>query len=190
MVSNFREDGIATTKKQAKHDAAKKMVERIKGLVDGLSEIVEDDDSSESLKIKNKNAEECYLALVNSKMVNLGIKLDEYHIKLKNSLETEKRNEILQELACIFPEKLFSNSYEDVTDELLNEKLSRVETLLLDINIKLHRKDITNGNYFIIAIVLNTCPSITQMGMGSNKTIASWKALLETITSLRMLLSE
>ncbi|XP_012229073.1 RISC-loading complex subunit TARBP2-like [Linepithema humile] len=193
-VSNFKEDGVATTKKQAKHDAAKRMVERIKGLVDGLNDLQIDEDeeeSSDSIETMNKNARECYQTLIKSKMVNLGIKLDDYHIKLKDSLEAEKRSKILQELRCIFPDKLSDNSHEYVTNEFLMDKLSRVETLLSDANITLNMKEIeTNGKCFVTAIVLNTCPSITQMGKGNNKTIASWEALLQIINSLTILLSE
>lgn len=198
-ISNFEEDGMATTKKQAKHDAAKKMVDKIKNLVDNSNGSYRERNEEESLsnssiatidtELMNKNAEERYCALTKTaRKVNLGIKLAEYHNNFRNCLETDKRNKILEQLQCIFPNKFFENEY--VTNEFLMKKLSELETILLEIDVTMNVKDIlTDNQYFMRAIELNTCPLITQIGMGRDKVEASWKALTQLIASLKLLLS-
>lgn len=195
IMSNFREDGVATTKKQAKHEAAKKMVQRIRGLVGRLNELPIDSEnkSSDSLEIMNEKAKEYYQTLVNSRRVNLGIKINDYHTKFGDSFEMEKRKATLNELYSIFPhDEHLKDSNEHITEELLMEKLSKLETLLSELNITINTKDINsvNSTCFMTAIALNTCPSLLQIGMGNSKLIASWEALLRMVRSLIMLFSD
>lgn len=193
-MSNFVEEGVQSTKKQAKHEAARKMVERIKGLVNQMNST---DDKEESLnssvtdetEIMNRNAKEYYQALNKStRKINLGIKLAEYHIKWRDSLEEDKRNKMLEELDCIN----FNETCDD-TDELnklIRETLSRLETILLEVNVTVNTKDIlADNNYFMKTIELNTCPLLTQIGMGKTKQEALWNALFQMINSLKLLLS-
>ncbi|XP_012535170.1 RISC-loading complex subunit TARBP2 [Monomorium pharaonis] len=199
-VSNFEEDGIATTKKQAKHDAAKKMVDRIKSLVIDSSFYKERSEEESLLnssiktidiELMNKNAEERYHALTKTRKVNLGLKLAEYHNNFKNSLEIDKRNNIVERLQHIFSNNFFGGELfqSNITIESLTEKTSELETILSEIDVTMNIKDMVGENQcFMTAIELNTSPLITQIGMGKNKLEASWKALAQVITSLKVLL--
>lgn len=201
-ISNFEEDGTATTKKQAKHDAAKRMVDRIKGLVNNSNELhkenSEEDFSNSSIttvdmKLMNKNAEERYRALNKpTRKINLGIKLTEYHVNWRDSLETDKCDKILEQLKDVFPNECFNIEF--ITNEILTDKISKLETILSEIDVKINMKDMISGDdceipYFIKAIELNTCPILTQIGLGNDDVEASWKALCQLIESIRLLLS-
>lgn len=191
-VSNFVEEGVQSTKKQAKHEAARRMVERIRGLVNQMNSSEDREESLNSsvtneTEIMNRNAKEHYLALTKRK-INLGIRLAEYHIKWRDSLEIDKRNKILEELSCMN----FNENCDD-TDELsklIKETLSRLETILLEVNVTVDTKDIlADNNCFMKIIELNTCPLLTQIGMGKTKQEAFWNALSQMTDSLKLLLS-
>ncbi|KAG5343505.1 PRKRA kinase, partial [Acromyrmex charruanus] len=196
-VSNFEEDGIATTKKQAKHDAAKRMVDKIKGLMNNLYDFCKpknkEDSSNSSVTTidtdtMNKNAEERYRTLIKSRKINLGLKLADYHIYWRDSLETDKRDKILEQLECIFPNEMIDiDDY--ITEDSIMEKISLLETILSEIDITINMNDITSDKYCIKSIQLNTCPLLTQFGMGRNKLEASWEALSRIIKSIKLLLS-
>ncbi|GAB1864789.1 Interferon-inducible double stranded RNA-dependent protein kinase activator A-like protein [Camponotus japonicus] len=195
-VSNFVEEGVQSTKKQAKHEAARKMVERIQGLVNQMNSTEDKEESlsssvvvTDETEIMNRNAKEYYQAVTKStRKINLGIRLAEYHTKWRDSLEEDKRNKILEELHCIN----FNETCDD-TDELnklIRETLSRLETILLEVNVTVNTKDIlADNNYFMKTIELNTCPLLTQIGMGKTKQEAFWNALSQMIDSLKLLLS-
>ncbi|XP_071575960.1 RISC-loading complex subunit TARBP2 [Temnothorax nylanderi] len=196
-VSSFEEDGIATTKKQAKHDAAKRMVDRIKCVVNNSNDFhkekSEEDSSNSSIttidtELMNKNAEERYRALAKTaRKINLGIKLAEYHIKWRDSLEEDKRNKILEQLESIFPNEFFGNEF--ITNESITEKISELASVLSEVDVTINTKDIiSESHYFMKAIELNTCPLLMQIGMGRNEVEASWKALSQVIKSLKLLL--
>lgn len=199
-ISNFEEDGTATTKKQAKHDAAKRMVDRIKGLVnnpnDSYTEIertIEEASNpsvgSIDIELINKNAEERFRALTKMpRKINLGIKLADYHVKWKNSLETVKRDQILEQLECIFPNEFFNNN--GISNEFIMEKISELKTVLSEFDVMINMMDINvDSSYFMKAIELNTCPILTQIGMGKDNVEASWVALCQMIKTLKLLLS-
>jgi len=194
-VSNFVEEGVQSTKKQAKHEAARKMVERIQGLVNQMNSTEDKEESlnspvvTDETEIMNRNAKEYYQAVTKStRKINLGIRLAEYHTKWRDSLEEDKRNKILEELHCIN----FNETCDD-TDELnklIRETLSRLETILLEVNVTVNTKDIlADNNYFMKTIELNTCPLLTQIGMGKTKQEAFWNALSQMIDSIKLLLS-
>lgn len=199
-ISNFEEDGIATTKKQAKHDAAKRMVDRIKDLVNSSSsytETNEEDTLNRSITtidtdLMNKNVEECYRALNRpTRKINLGIKLAEYHVHWRDSLEVDKRDKVLEQLKDIFPNEFLNNEF--ITNEILTEKISELETVLSEVEVKISMKNMTSDScespYFIKALELNTCPILTEIGIAKNDVEASWKALYQMIESIKLLLS-
>lgn len=198
-ISNFEEDGTATTKKQAKHDAAKRMIDRIKGLVNNSNDVYKEKDEEDSsnasittvdTELMNKRAEERYRAhKTTTRKINLGIKLAEYHVKLKDSLE-DKHDKVLEQLEYIFPDEFFNNKF--VTDELIMEKISELESVLSEIDVKISLKSLNannNNRYILMLIELSTSPVITQIGMGRDSVEASWKALCQMIRSLQLLLS-
>lgn len=192
-VSNFVEEGVQSTKKQAKHEAARKMVERIKGLVNQMNS-TEDKESlnssvTDETEIMNRNAKEHYHALTKTtRKINLGIRLAEYHIKWRDSLEVDKRNKILEELNYMNFKENCNDT--DELNKLITETLSRLETILLEVNVTVNTRDIlADNNYFMKTIELNTCPLFTQIGMGKTKQEASWNALSQIIDCLKLLLS-
>ncbi|XP_012063963.1 PREDICTED: interferon-inducible double-stranded RNA-dependent protein kinase activator A homolog [Atta cephalotes] len=189
-MSNFEEDGIATTKKQAKHDAAKRMVDKIKSLMN-KSKNKEDSSNSSITTIDtdtmNKNAEERYRTLIKSRKINLGLKLADYHTYWRDSLETDKRDKILQQLECVFPNEMIDIDY--IIEDDIMEKISQLETILSEIDITINMNDITSDKYYVKSIQLNTCPLLTQFGMGRNNLEASWEALSRIIQSIKLLLS-
>lgn len=194
-VSNFVEEGVQSTKKQAKHEAARKMVDRIKGLVNQMNSTEDREESLNSsvvideTEIMNRTAKEYYHTLSKStRKINLGIRLAEYHTKWRDSLEEDKRNKILEELNCINFNKISDDT--DQSSKLIKETLSRLETILLEIDVTINTKDIlADNNYFMEIIELNTCPFLTQIGMGTNKQEAFWNALSRMIDCLKLLLS-
>jgi len=189
-MSNFEEDGIATTKKQAKHDAAKRMVDKIKSL---MNKPKNKEDSSNSsittidIDTMNKNAEERYHTLTKSRKINLGLKLADYHTYWRDSLETDKRDKILEQLECVFPNEMIDIDY--IIEDDIMEKISQLETILSEIDITINMNDVSSDKYCIKSIQLNTCPLLTQFGMGRNNLEASWEALSRIIQSIKLLLS-
>ncbi|EZA60759.1 hypothetical protein DMN91_001820 [Ooceraea biroi] len=190
-VSSFTEDGVSTTKKQAKHEAARKMIDKIQELVDGLNDTSANENELLSVETDhteaNENAKRYYQS-IKPKKINLGIKLSEYHVKWKDSLEIDKRNEILKELDCIIENS--NKSERHVTNELITEILFMLETLLTDLNITINMRNLNaNNHYFMKAIQLDTCPVITHIGAGATEQLASWQAILLMINSIKLLLS-
>lgn len=199
-VSSFEEDGTATTKKQAKHDAAKKMVDKIRALMTSSNdhnyhkEKDKGDSSNSSIttidtELMNKNAEEYYRTLKMTRKVNLGIKLAEYHVNWKDSLETEKRDKILEQLEYLFPDEFFNEEF--IIDGSITEKVSKLKTVLSDVDVTINIKDIPtqDDDCVMMAIELNTCPLLVQIGMGRDNVEATWKALSQVIKSIKLLLS-
>ncbi|KAM0733400.1 Protein Loquacious [Formica fusca] len=200
-VSSFIEEGIASTKKQAKHEAARKMVEIIKDLVNQVNGTKDKEECAKCAKclnssiatdqteIMNRKAEECYHALSKSmRKINLGIKCSEYHTKWRDSLEMDKRNKILKELHYIH----FNETYDDIDqfNKIIEEKLSRLEIILSEVNVTVNIKDImAENNYFMKSIEITTCPILTQIGMGKTNLEAFKNALSQMVETLQLLLS-
>lgn len=189
---------MASTKKQAKHEAARKMVELIKDLVNQVNGTKDKEECAKALKssvttdqieIMNRNAEECYHVVTKSiRKINLGLKCSEYHIKWRDSLEMDKRNKILNELHYIH----FNETYDDIDqfNKEIEKTLSRLEIILSEINVTINIKDIiAENNYFMKSIELTTCPILTQIGMGKTNLEAYKNALSQMIESLELLLS-
>lgn len=197
-VSSFVEEGVASTKKMAKHDAAGRMVKRIKGLVNQLNSIEDEEGSlnssltSNKTEIMNRNAKEYYYSFHKSmKKMNLGIRLAEYHTKWRDSLEIDKRMKVLEELKeldFIYLNKKYLDT--DEFTELIQEILSKLEIILSDINVMINRKEIPADNqYHMKTLELNTCPNLTQIGIGKSEQEADWNALIKMVEFLILLLS-
>ncbi|XP_035720461.1 RISC-loading complex subunit TARBP2-like [Vespa mandarinia] len=187
VLSTFKEEGIATTKKQAKHEAAKKMLNRIKELVSvNYPEFLDNDEQSQ-LKINdmisNSIAEARYPQLnrFSSKKVNLGLKISDYHIKLKNSFMTI-RQELLTNLQSI---------RHDTSDyNMVNTILYRLQEILtpLAIQVTITLLNSINPDIFVVSIETDTSPSIVQCSSGTTKKEAEYKAVLNLIDSIILLL--
>ncbi|XP_015432542.1 PREDICTED: RISC-loading complex subunit tarbp2-like [Dufourea novaeangliae] len=92
-VANFKEFGIAKTKKQAKQEAAKKMLHKITDLVaesqDRQDPFNLEFEKNEEESTSNNMAKALYPSLSNLPLqtkVNLGYRLLDYHSKVKDSL--------------------------------------------------------------------------------------------------------
>ncbi|XP_025154807.1 interferon-inducible double-stranded RNA-dependent protein kinase activator A homolog B isoform X2 [Harpegnathos saltator] len=190
VVSNFSEDGVGTTKKQAKHDAAKKMVDKINSLVNGKLKslsIENDPENNKDFELSSEFAKSKYCILKKlTRKTNLGIRLTEYHTVTRDNLDTDLRHKILEELCNLIP-----SDFSQVTDELLLEKLSKLGNLLSEVNIALILQDarfIDTRNYTKI-MQLDTCPPIIQIGIGKTEAEATFKALSYMISTLKLLWS-
>lgn len=83
IVATFKEVGVAKTKKQAKQDAAKKMLHKITDLVADIKDkdLCSLEINEKKRKIEQANILKSYISLSTAKKVNLGFKLSDYHIK-------------------------------------------------------------------------------------------------------------
>ncbi|XP_014471218.1 PREDICTED: RISC-loading complex subunit TARBP2-like isoform X2 [Dinoponera quadriceps] len=192
VVSNFTETGVGKTKKQAKHDAAKKMADRINNIImDKLKDISMESSSQNNDrpdKKLNEIAESKYCVvrkLISSRKINLGVKLTEYHTIMRDNLDADLRCKILEELHNLIPDHLTL-----ITDELITKKLSELQNLLSEANISFILQDLqlTDSNESSMMIQLDTCPPITQIGIGKTEAEAIFKALSHIISTLKLLL--
>ncbi|XP_043493171.1 RISC-loading complex subunit TARBP2-like isoform X1 [Polistes fuscatus] len=174
ILSMFKEIGVATTKKQAKHEAARKMLNRIKDLVViSYPELLNDD-----YDVVNSSSN---ASKISQKKVNLGLKISEYHLALKKFI-TLMEKEILTDLKLI---KLDMDK-----SELPDDILKRLETILTPLAISYNVTSLVSNvsDNFIVCIDLDTSPSIVQCGMGKSKEEATFKAIAEIIDCLIILL--
>lgn len=196
-VCNFTEVGTGTTKKQAKHEAAKKMIDKISDLMTEFngSRVEENypNINSTEIVLANKAASIKYTALSKTlitKKSNLGIKLSKYHTILKDSIDIDIRHKVVEELHDIISQKL----NEIITDEVIIKKISKFEEVLSEIDVTLSIKDveidITDPQIpFLRVLQLDTYPVITQIGIGKTEKEAICQALVQTIKTLITLLS-
>ncbi|XP_032690211.1 interferon-inducible double-stranded RNA-dependent protein kinase activator A homolog B-like isoform X2 [Odontomachus brunneus] len=193
VVSNFTEDGVGTTKKQAKHVAAKKMVDKINNLImDKLKNFSIDNfqgsESDEDIKLSNEIVKSKYCKLrkfTAPRKINLGVKLAEYHTIMRDNIDTDLRCKILEELRNLIPNNL------KLTDEVIIEKFSKLEDLLSEVNIAIIMQDVqfSESDSCSKVLQLDTCPPITQIGIGKTELEAAFKALSYMISTLKVLLS-
>lgn len=187
ILSTFKEEGIATTKKQAKHEAAKKMLNRIKELVSVNYPEFLDNDEPDQLKINemitNSIAEARYpqLSKMTSKKVNLGLKVSDYHTKLKNSFMT-----IRQELLT----SLESLNTDPNDPSLADSLLSNLQEILTPLSIQITLTELSPNSpgIFIMSAEVDTSPTIVQCSPGKTKQEAEYKVLLNLVDSLILLL--
>lgn len=194
-MSNFTEDGVGTTKKQAKHVAAKKMVDKINNLImDKLKNLTVDSnfqgsESDEDIKLSNEIVKSKYCTLrkfTAPRKINLGVKLAEYHTIMKDNLDVVLRCKILEELCNLIP-----SDVKLITDEVIIEKFSKLENLLSEVNIAIIMQDVQflDSDDYSKILQLDTCPPITQIGIGKTEPEAAFKALSYMISTLKLLLS-
>ncbi|XP_003708042.2 interferon-inducible double-stranded RNA-dependent protein kinase activator A isoform X2 [Megachile rotundata] len=188
-VSTFKEIGVAKTKKQAKQEAAKKMLDKISDLVanqdENLSE--ENDDTTKKENIANELAKARYplLSRLPTKKVNLGVKLSEYHIKLKNSFPSDIYTDLIEKLESFIP-KDKSNVSEEYVETLLSEFSEFLSTLGLNIsNVTLESNKADNH---VVLMKINTFPEITQISCADTDTQARFFAIINLINTMLFLL--
>ncbi|KAK0089734.1 hypothetical protein PV325_005881 [Microctonus aethiopoides] len=188
IVSSFREEGKATTKKQAKHEAARKMCTRIKELVENTKsssafmQINDDDDD-----IKGSDVKALFYNKFYRKKDNLGVKVADYHMKLTMHHHIEVRHEIVKKLEE-WRHYLRQNDISELGDpfETLREQLKEI---LSPLNIDMQKIVITTDEKnFMVAIYLNTTPEINQVQIGSDINQMIVPAIFQIIDALVLLL--
>lgn len=200
MVSTLTETGVASSKKEAKHNAARKMIDRLIPLLNtDLDELLIDNDresssSSETemdmTSCEKKSLPRTWKNTILRKMpvvtkCNFGMRLKSYHNALKNSLTAEASLEICNKLDYIRSEIVDQSP----TTELVREILSKLENLLSEIDVSISMKDMDSNNCFMKAIQLDCTPTLVQIGVGKTELDASFKAIDKIMSSLKLLLS-
>ncbi|XP_053989742.1 RISC-loading complex subunit TARBP2-like [Hylaeus volcanicus] len=174
LVATFKEVGIARTKKQAKQDAAKKMLDKITDLVADLKDI--------DLCCSKSDNE-----LPMTKKSNLGFKVSEYHTKFRNSFSTNECEDIIQKLESLIPQE-YNNS--NISEDFVEDFFSKVKEFLstLDLNISAMHLECVNSESYIVALRLNTSPKIVQISVEKTIAEAKFYTILKLINSVVLLL--
>ncbi|XP_076643643.1 protein Loquacious [Halictus rubicundus] len=186
-VANFREVGVARTKKQAKQEAAKKMLHKLIDLVADLNVTELSNEESKGSGEENeaneiaKSRYPTLSRLPTTKKINLGFKIAEYHIKVKESLSTELCNDLGQKL-----ELLVSQDHSNITKEYVQEFQLSLKDLLLSVNLELWCAVLEpiKENTYVIAAKVNTSPEIVEIAIADTEENAMFNALLKLINIL------
>lgn len=192
IVSTFKEEGVAKTKKQAKHEAAKKMLDRITDVVAGKMQdlgiyvkreaVMHDLETNEIAKTRYPDLTK--LPVI--KKPNLGVTISEYHKKIKDTVEEDVRIDVIKKLNNLINDaKLKSNS--DATYETL---CSKFRELLTPLNIGLEEICLStiSGSGSIIGISLDTSPALIEMSYAEDKNNARIAAIIKVMTALHTML--
>lgn len=184
-VTTFKETGIARTKKQAKQEAAKKMLDKINELTSGLSigtkkELDERKDYSQIAKARYP----ALSRLPTSRKINLGVKISEYHIQFKHMFDTEMQKELTEKLASIIPQDE-NDSSEEFVEDMLNKLREVLAIIGLDITTSVF-PSITEK--FVVTMRIDTSPSIVEFAVGDTKTEAHMHTITKMIKTFILLL--
>lgn len=197
LVSTFVEEGIAKTKKQAKHEAARKMLERISDIVPDDQNAIDsaDDENQKKEQMASKMAIARYpfLSMVHSETgkskINWGLKIVNFHQRLKNCFDDEKRSNVLEKLELL--SDLHKQCQNDMNEDNFAELKQEFESLLNSIDIQyLHNvfKSVESKPLFILGIQLNTAPDIHEIGFGDTETQAEVSAIEKIIQTMTFFL--
>ncbi|XP_011504752.1 PREDICTED: interferon-inducible double-stranded RNA-dependent protein kinase activator A homolog B-like [Ceratosolen solmsi marchali] len=190
LVSTFIEEGTATTKKQAKHEAARKMLNRISSVVtDGVINKLSDSKTN-MMDIRNEVAIAKYgkLSKTNNEIVkpkvNWGVKISNYYKSLKERLSEQERNEFLVLLEDI------EIGLENIANT--HELKQKFENVMESFEIPVYYMKYSSNKNFntksIISIKLNTAPDIQEFGYGQNIMSAEANAIKNIIDTVKSLL--
>ncbi|XP_061932018.1 interferon-inducible double-stranded RNA-dependent protein kinase activator A homolog [Apis cerana] len=180
-VATLKEIGIAKTKKQAKQEAAKKMLDKLSDLVPDLNNISDKKKQNIDQEMENSNkiAKAQYTKLSKlpaAKKVNLGVKLSEYHIQFKSQYDDETRKEIIERILSVIP-----SNQNHVSEECIEHLIKKFEDILIDIGLDFTSLCIPSSENIIVAMRINTCPSIVELALGETKSETKLRALQKMI---------
>lgn len=187
VVSSFKEQGTATTKKQAKQIAAKKMLDRIQNLVKDLKVDSPLDEQWQSRKrkqiIEDEIAKARYPELTIAKR-NLGLKVSEYHVSLQSTLEEEVCSTVIQQLKDLLDD--INNS---VDIDNIDQFMACLKDILLLVNFDVRKAIVKCKCETDIAVMvrINARPEVVEVGTGKDIHEAensSIKALIQTLLIL------
>ncbi|XP_015432541.1 PREDICTED: interferon-inducible double-stranded RNA-dependent protein kinase activator A homolog [Dufourea novaeangliae] len=197
-VANFKEFGIAKTKKQAKQEAAKKMLHKITDLVaesqDRQDPFNLEFEKNEEESTSNNMAKALYPSLSNLPLqtkVNLGYKLVDYHCKIKDSFNVDMLDDFIDKLQCLNTQyELVRHS--NVSEEFVQQFLLSLKTLLLtmELNVAIIPLRCKDNNNYVIAARLTTSPEIVQLALGATETEAKLNALVKVIKYVLFFISK
>lgn len=150
-------------------------------------------EESQMVMLANEAAKAKYPTLTKTPLVkktNLGVKLAEYHIITKDSLDKNLCHKILEKLQNM----IFDDSDKIIiTNEFVIEKLSQFNDLLSEMEVTFNIKDIevdtaATNIRFMKVMQLDLCPPLTQIGMGKTEAEATFNTLSQMIHSLILFL--
>ena len=203
VVSTFKEEGKATTKKQAKHEASRKMLDRLLEVVKDMKSIntstEEKNESNDRYTNLRKERYEpkamretimCqYEELVQkrpSRKGTLGIKLDEYHKKLKQSYTDDTlptRSEVLAGLENL--DKFLDDTKNDTSDGIVQCRKDKFNEFLnlLNVDADYVTVDHSAKDYAskILFLKMNTRPQIVEIAIGEDPDEIELRAMSKVV---------
>ncbi|CAK9805152.1 Interferon-inducible double-stranded RNA-dependent protein kinase activator A [Anthophora plagiata] len=180
-VATFQEVGIARTKKQAKQEAAKKLLDKLTDIVPDMNEqIVEY--KSNSLPCEASFFKDIKTSI---KKFKLGIKISEYHTELQNNIDIEVKKDLITKLESLLPE-----NYNNISAELVQDIHSRFENMLsiIGLDMLIECLKVIPPKKYAVVVKLMCTPNIVEIAIGSTETEATFYVLLKVIKCLLMLL--
>jgi dsRNA-specific ribonuclease len=197
LVSTFVEEGIATTKKQAKHEAARKMIDRIKEVVSDVEIQNLNKTKNKIDEIQNKLALARYSKLFQLKTesiklkVNWGSKFIDYHkISIQKLNLEEKQNFVLK--LDEFEEmkrKCEATGCKETFIQFKQEFDKYLELIEIPFYYFVIQKNPQLKKFkFVVALRLNTTPDIFEIAIGETKREAEANVIEEVIKTFRILL--
>ncbi|XP_060822310.1 interferon-inducible double-stranded RNA-dependent protein kinase activator A-like [Bombus pascuorum] len=188
IVTTFKETGVARTKKQAKQEAAKKMLDKITELTGSLN--IGTTEEADERKDHSQIAKARYPALSRlpiSRKINLGVKISEYHLQFKNLLDTEMQKEVIEKLTSIIPQN--ENNENNISEEFVEDLLDKFRAVLaitgLDVTTSVFP---SSTELFVVTMRIDTSPSLVEFAIGDTKTAAQMCTLTKLIETLILLL--
>ncbi|XP_050575510.1 RISC-loading complex subunit TARBP2-like [Bombus affinis] len=184
-VTTFKETGVARTKKQAKQEAAKKMLDKINELTNGLN--IGTDKELDERKDHSQIAKARYPALSRlptSRKINLGVKISEYHLQFKNLFDTEMQKELTEKFTSIISQNE-SHISEDFVEDLLNKLQDVLAIMGLDVTTSVFPSILEK---FVVTMRIDTSPSIVEFAIGDTKAEAQMHTIIKLIKTLILLL--
>lgn len=195
-VSTFKEEGIATTKKQAKHEAARKMLEKIQDVVEDLQQsdevLLSNEEKILQQSLANETAADRYATLskLPQRKINLGVKMDNYHRYLKMSFsEGTTRIDILNNLKDL--DEFIKEIGNNITEEVVDELRRKVCDLLRPLNMAYCSRimETKSTKKCLVLVEISTNPDVAEVGVADIKHEAEWNGIKKILYVLSCLLS-
>ncbi|XP_043277006.1 RISC-loading complex subunit TARBP2-like [Venturia canescens] len=199
VVSTFKEEGRAMTKKQAKHEASRKMLERLKDVVSDLTDkesvyaSLKKDQKEVDLNASNLLAKSIYpeLTKTHPKKPNLGVKVAEFHSKLKKSFNEEsvpKRSEVVSNLESLvqYAQDNEEKCYSDYLDSIQSKLAEFLNLLNMELCYVLEGCD--NEVNKILFLKVNSIPDIVEIEVGEDIVAMKINAIKKVLKSFQLLL--
>lgn len=187
-VASFVETGTAKTKKQAKQEAAKKMLHKLTDLIPDLDDTEDAIIIKETTKNNHEIAKARYPALSRlPKKICMGITVKEYHTKFRDSFESDVRNELIEKLEALLEEEELDPLIRRAND--VTTLIDKLKDILLPNNLDISFMDLpSKQNVYVVCTRVNSSPDIAQVSMGKTKLEATYQTLIKTIQSMILFL--